>query len=195
MRDGLHAEIDAGPWFALSDEQRADAPAPWGPKNPQTLNRYAYVLGNPLKYNDPTGHQGEDILNKAPLDLGDGYRARVDAVPGTSKYEIHVYRLSGGTLKEVGVFGHQGWINKHGGKGPPNIQMPQHVANRLNGLNLAQARSRFLLPPQGQGNIKGYRYLPVEQRPTRVVRPGGGTMMRWGGMGSRGVGAGTMNAR
>ncbi|MBM4460525.1 MAG: hypothetical protein FJ011_22670, partial [Chloroflexi bacterium] len=26
------------------------------PGNPQTLNRYSYVLGNPLRYNDPTGH-------------------------------------------------------------------------------------------------------------------------------------------
>jgi RHS repeat-associated protein len=26
------------------------------PGNPQTLNRYAFVLGNPLKYRDPTGH-------------------------------------------------------------------------------------------------------------------------------------------
>ncbi len=24
--------------------------------NPQALNRYSYVLGNPLRYNDPTGH-------------------------------------------------------------------------------------------------------------------------------------------
>jgi hypothetical protein len=56
MRDGLHAEIDAGPWFALSDEQRAAAPAPWGPTNPQTLNRFAYVENNPLRYSDPSGH-------------------------------------------------------------------------------------------------------------------------------------------
>jgi len=26
------------------------------PGNPQSLNRYSYVLGNPLKYKDPTGH-------------------------------------------------------------------------------------------------------------------------------------------
>lgn len=25
-------------------------------KNPQSLNRYAYVQNNPLKYIDPTGH-------------------------------------------------------------------------------------------------------------------------------------------
>ena len=32
--------------------------------NPQTLNRYAYALNNPVKYNDPTGHWAE-----SPLDL------------------------------------------------------------------------------------------------------------------------------
>ncbi len=30
------------------------------PANPQSLNRYAYVLNNPLKYTDPSGHCAED---------------------------------------------------------------------------------------------------------------------------------------
>ncbi len=30
------------------------------PQNPQSLNRYSYVLNNPLKYIDPTGHDGTD---------------------------------------------------------------------------------------------------------------------------------------
>jgi len=34
------------------------------PANPQTLNRYSYVMNNPLKYIDPSGHdENEDNLN------------------------------------------------------------------------------------------------------------------------------------
>ena len=37
------------------------------PGNSQSLNRYAYVRNNPMKYNDPTGHEedegGDDVLD------------------------------------------------------------------------------------------------------------------------------------
>jgi RHS repeat-associated protein len=43
-------------WFQLSDEQREKAGSPWGPANPQALNRYSYVQNNPLGATDPSGH-------------------------------------------------------------------------------------------------------------------------------------------
>jgi len=47
--------------FQLRDQDRqqgAGAQWQWGPQNPQALNRYAYVLDNPLRYTDPIGHCG-----------------------------------------------------------------------------------------------------------------------------------------
>lgn len=38
-------------------------------KNPRDFNRYSYVLNNPLKYSDPTGHRWW-IDDYIPLDLG-----------------------------------------------------------------------------------------------------------------------------
>jgi RHS repeat-associated protein len=37
------------------------------PVNPQTLNLYAYVRGNPLKYSDPNGHRAQDPQNQDNL--------------------------------------------------------------------------------------------------------------------------------
>jgi RHS repeat-associated protein len=45
-----------GFWFQLSVEEKREAKVQRGPLNPQALNRFSYVLGNPLKYTDPTGH-------------------------------------------------------------------------------------------------------------------------------------------
>lgn len=45
-----------GFWFQLSGRDSQQAKDPSGPDNPQALSRYAYVLDNPLRYTDPTGH-------------------------------------------------------------------------------------------------------------------------------------------
>jgi RHS repeat-associated protein len=48
-------------WYdpALGRFMQADTIVPH-PGSPQSLDRYAYVLNNPLKYFDPSGHQDED---------------------------------------------------------------------------------------------------------------------------------------
>ena len=56
--------LQIGFWFQWSELERSLTVHQGGPHNPQALNRYAYVLGNPLRYTDPTGMQqckGGDI--------------------------------------------------------------------------------------------------------------------------------------
>jgi RHS repeat-associated protein len=47
--------LQKGFWFQLDNQDRGKAD-PSGPENPQALNRYSYVLNNPLRYIDRTGH-------------------------------------------------------------------------------------------------------------------------------------------
>ncbi len=68
---------------ALGRFLSADTVVP-GAANPQALNRYAYVLNNPLKYTDPTGH-------------------KYDPDEGTTWQDtlrIHIILAQGGDLKE-----------------------------------------------------------------------------------------------
>ena len=73
----LHKEHDLtttkGFWFQLTSQDRKETEDPWGPINPQVLNRYSYVLNNPVKYTDPTGHILDTILDVGFIawDLGD----------------------------------------------------------------------------------------------------------------------------
>ena len=48
---------------ALGRFIQADTIVP-SPANPQSLNRYAYTLNNPLRYTDPSGHWGADVHYK-----------------------------------------------------------------------------------------------------------------------------------
>ena len=45
-----------GFWFQLNKQDRRQALPSSGPRNAQALNRYSYVLDNPLRYTDPHGH-------------------------------------------------------------------------------------------------------------------------------------------
>jgi RHS repeat-associated protein len=51
---------DYEPWSGLW--LQADTIIP-DPRNPQSLNRYAYVLGRPTRYVDPTGRFAETLLH------------------------------------------------------------------------------------------------------------------------------------
>jgi RHS repeat-associated protein len=56
--------------------------------NPQTLNRYSYVINNPLIYKDPTGHWGD------PVHYGDTYSTCIVAgFPHWMAHEIASYDL------------------------------------------------------------------------------------------------------
>ena len=48
---------------ALGRFLQADSIIP-NPANPQSLNRYSYTLGNPLRYTDPSGHLTEEQINR-----------------------------------------------------------------------------------------------------------------------------------
>ena len=81
---------------ALGRFIQADTVVP-GAGNPQALNRYAYTLGNPVRYTDPSGHWWEDPKTRALLpgysrkSLPDSWKAGKrtyrDAPPPTPTFE------------------------------------------------------------------------------------------------------------
>jgi hypothetical protein len=58
----LNQENQFGPWFTLSDTEKQQIGSPMGPQNPQALNRYSYVLNNPVNKTDPSGHMPPDVV-------------------------------------------------------------------------------------------------------------------------------------
>jgi hypothetical protein len=117
-----------GWFFQWGREVRREHPVPAGPLNPQALNRYAYVLNNPLRYVDPTGHylidyfdveltvgQTEDLLRELDswLDVAEsfddfakladilGWTAEAMGVLGLTAPEVSV--PAGGLLIAAGL--------------------------------------------------------------------------------------------
>jgi hypothetical protein len=110
---------------------------------------YTYVGGEPLAYSDYLGLARDP--RKFPLKLPDGYGARVDQVPGTDLFEIHVCNPGG---DEIGLYGKDGWFKKHG-HNPEKVNVPQNVENSLKGIAIDEGRRRGEIPGKGKANIKG----------------------------------------
>lgn len=75
----------------------------------------------------------DSIKKKAPMDLGEGYRARKDIFQfkGEADFEVHVYKVKGKSLEEVGVMNSKGgWIPKHGHSSDAP-ELPEKVASKL----------------------------------------------------------------
>jgi hypothetical protein len=66
-------ENQFGPWFTLSNKERQQLGSPMGPANPQALNRDAYVLNNPVRNTDPSGHCSAERTMYNPKCSGQTY--------------------------------------------------------------------------------------------------------------------------
>ncbi len=66
------------------------------PMNPQSFNRYSYVLNNPLKYIDPTGHR-----YRGPRDDGGWYYESLAKAAGIDPTEGRVIILEKGDARRT----------------------------------------------------------------------------------------------
>jgi RHS repeat-associated protein len=140
----------------------ADSFPSWSP--------YNYVLNDPVGTTDPDGLspagggrrcEAANNFASCPIDLGNGYRARLDPTPGADSgpLEIHVYQVgANGRGVERGVWGQNGWMRKHtfDGSDPPGI--PRRVVERLNGRSVEFMRREGTIRPGER--VRGGAYSP-----------------------------------
>ncbi|WP_238395098.1 RHS repeat domain-containing protein, partial [Pseudoxanthomonas mexicana] len=121
---------------------------------------------------------GDDAsFGEKERDLGPQYVGRLDAVPNSEMYELHVYRrgqdfddaVKSNNRKllqqqEVGVVGPDGnWLNKHGHTSPPTISTT--ADNKIRSVIAQEARGRGWLAPRGSGvSIRGSRLTAEIQK-------------------------------
>jgi RHS repeat-associated protein len=109
------------------------------------IHTYYALAGNtPVLVHNAGGGLDDDIR------LYGDYTARMDQfnVRGQASFEVHVYYRG----SEVGIYGSNGFFNKHGTKAS-DVDVPQQVHNRLKGIAVDQMRKLGQLPRDA--DIKG----------------------------------------
>jgi hypothetical protein len=108
------------------------------------------VEGNPSYSVDPSG------LKRKNVNLGLGYLGAIDTfdVDGQASFQIHVFDKKN---NEVGLYGPDGWFNKHGKTGRPD-GLPDSVEAQCKGHATDIGRRLGKIPPIGRGDISGDKW-------------------------------------
>lgn len=148
----LNQENQIGLWFQLGDEQRQQAGSPWGPSNPQALNRYSYVHNNPLRYTDPTGHcpacaAVAGVLGAAGITVSAPVVAVIAAV---------------GSVALLAVFlsdaGNRDWLSTQIASGVSSAEeFGASLEAQLKGSNVYQAKGEYVPPGLSARERQKYR--------------------------------------
>jgi RHS repeat-associated protein len=118
------------------------------PRNPQSLNRFSYALGNPLRYRDPTGHQSTvDPFVQQAIDyftslgwefVGDPSQLNPNANGADLVFTGNGGRVLGVELKDVagsldlGTLGRSARFGDYGGSITRIVRSAERFANSSN---------------------------------------------------------------
>ena len=123
------------------------------PLNPQSLNRYSYCLNNPLKYNDPSGHESQyDYMN--------AYYEANCAAAGIDPSAGYILAYGDGGWQSIGVTvgDFVGWVDS---TSEPWDYISQSPAQVIQGIGLSQF---------GVKHVYSYHMnLTAEPIPTYIV--------------------------
>ncbi len=136
---------------ALGRFLQADTLVP-EPGNPQSLNRYAYTLDNPLRYTDPSGHLTEEQINRWTGGMYD----KLDKETRDMLLALHFGDLLYLLSQEYGCF----WGKAELGDSGLQFYNGQDVFSFSDFLDLRAGGVQFgLVRPTGRDNWE-FAYLP-----------------------------------